>query len=49
MDEDGLITRAIALHAASQAWAGISAISDRDGSILKSAERFEAWLLRESV
>ena len=36
--------RATALMAAASAWAGISAITDRDTRILATAERFERWL-----
>ena len=36
--------RAVALTAAAHAWAGISAIRDRDESVLATADRFLAWL-----
>lgn len=45
--EDVLIARIAALHAAATAWAGMSAISNRDGAMLTTAEKFEEWLMRD--
>lgn len=36
--------RANALQAAAVSWQGLSAVTDRDGMMLVTAERFLAWL-----
>lgn len=36
--------RVVALQAAAASWAGISAVRDRDTSILNTAARFLGWL-----
>ncbi|URC18165.1 hypothetical protein SEA_ZENTENO07_64 [Mycobacterium phage Zenteno07] len=43
----GTYPRDHALECASRAWAGMSAIRDRDGAILATAEKFLEWLNRE--
>lgn len=45
----GTYPRDKALECASRAWAGMSAIRDRDGEIIKTAARFEEWLLQDSA
>lgn len=48
MDDDELaelMLRAVALHAAAASWSGISAISNRDKSVLETADKFLAWLM----
>jgi hypothetical protein len=47
MDEDELILRAIALHAAATSWGGISAIRDRDASVLATADKYMEWLKKD--
>lgn len=47
MDPDELLLRAVALHAAASSWAGLSAISNRDRSVLESADKYLAWLKHE--
>lgn len=44
LDHGGTWAREKALECASRAWAGMSAIRDRDGAILDTARRFEAYL-----
>lgn len=36
--------RATAINAAASAWAGISAIRDRDGSIIETARKFAEYI-----
>jgi hypothetical protein len=43
-DPDGDLIRLAALQAASRAWAGVSAIDDRNGRMLSTARAFEAYL-----
>ena len=45
----GTYPRDKALECAARAWAGMSAIRDRDGEIIKTAARFEEWLLQDTV
>lgn len=50
MDDDDvavLLLRALALHAAASSWSGMNALvnRDRDAEILKTADKFLAWLM----
>ena len=42
--EDEMTFRAIALACAAMSWSGISAIRDRDQSVLSTAKKFEQYL-----
>jgi hypothetical protein len=46
-DEDAaeLVMRGVALHAAAASWSGISAVKDRDASVLETADKYLAWLM----
>lgn len=46
VDESVILARGIALHAAASSWSGISAVKDRNKSILETAKVMEDWLLR---
>lgn len=47
--QGGTWAREKALECASRAWAGMSAIRDRDGEIIKTAARFEEWLQQDGA